>query len=120
MPLLDAPEALPTRIAFAAAGTCSIAGGVALVVHSGGTGGAFELIIKALGDRGFQPVPVRTAMEFTTLATGLALAGDAGFVTIAFALTFGPLVVGAERALEDHRVGRESRLASSDAAGLTC
>lgn len=110
LPLLEAPDALATRIAFAAAGTCGIAAGVALVVQSGGTGGAFELIIKALGDRGLKPVPVRAVMEFTTLATGLALSGDAGFATIAFAMTFGSLVVGAERALEDHRVGRAHRL----------
>ena len=110
LPLLEAPDALATRIVFAAAGTSAIAGGVALVVHSGGTGGAFELIIKALGDRGLKPVPVRAAMEFTTLATGLALAGDAGPATVAFALTFGSLVVGAERALDDHRAGRSARL----------
>jgi uncharacterized membrane protein YczE len=113
LPLLEAPDALVTRIVFAAAGTCAIAAGVALVLHSGGTGGAFELIIKALGDRGLKPVPVRTVMEFTTLATGLALAGDAGLATIAFAMTFGSLVVGAERALDDHRVGRALRLAAS-------
>ena len=112
LPLIESPAALPTRLLFAAAGTCGIAAGVALVVHSGGTGGAFELIIKAMGDRGLRPVPVRTALELTTLASGLALAGDAGLVTIAFALTFGPLVVAAERALEDHRLGREARLRS--------
>ncbi len=110
LPLIESPGALPTRIIFAAAGTFGIATGVALVVHSGGTGGAFELIIKGLGDRGLRPIPVRTALELTTLATGLALAGDAGPATIAFALTFGPVVVGTERALEDHRVGREARL----------
>jgi len=113
LPLLEAAEALVTRIVFAAAGTTAIAGGVALVLHSGGTGGAFELIIKALGDRGLKPIPVRTVMELTTLVTGLALAGDAGFATIAFAMTFGSLVVGAERALDDHRVGRALRLAAS-------
>lgn len=110
LPLVQAPDSMLVRIVFAVAGTCAIAGGVSLVIHSGGTGGAFELIIAALGDRGLRPVPVRTGLELTTLVTGLALAGDAGLFTLAFALVFGPLVVASLRALEDHQIGREFRL----------
>ena len=109
VPLIQEPSAVATRMAMAGAGMVFIAAGVALVVHSGGTGGAFELIIAAMGDRGLRPVPVRTTMELTMFGAGLVLGGAAGPMTLVFALGFGPLVLVVERALDDHRAGRAVR-----------
>ena len=114
LPVIQEPSVIATRGAFAGSGMALIATGVALVVHSGGTGGAFELIIAAMRDRGLRPVPVRTTMELTMFGTGIVLGGAAGPMTLVFAVGFGPLVLVIDRALDDHRTGRALRLTSID------
>lgn len=114
MRLVGDPETLVMQIAFAAGGTMAIASGVALVVHSGTTGGPFELLMAAGEDRRLDSTRVRTVLELVVLGAGLALGGSFGPATIGFALVIGPLLRVTRQALADHDEGRARRLADRD------
>jgi uncharacterized membrane protein YczE len=105
-------EPLGLRILFAFLGLAAIVGGISLVVHSGLTGGAFELLMNAGRERGRDPIKVRTGLELSILAAGIALGGDFGIATIGFAALVGPTMRAFNQALSDHRNGRALRKAA--------
>ncbi len=111
--LIESPDAMWLRVLFVAIGTAAIVGGIALVVHSGLTGGSFELLMKAGAERGLDPMKVRTSLEVGIVIAGVALGGDAGFATLAFAVAVGPTMKWSQQALLDHRAGRTARLAGA-------
>ncbi len=111
--LINDPDPLGVRIAFVVFGMVSLISGISLVIHSGMTGGAFELLMRAGADRGFDPIRVRSSMEIGIFIAGVVLGGDAGVATVAFALLVGPLMRVVRQAMEDHRMGRAHRLAAS-------
>lgn len=111
--VIGVPEGQGLRIAYLLGGTLLISGGTALVVHSGSTGGSFELLTDALQSRGFRPSRVRTAVELSVLTAGLAAGGDAGAATVLFAVSVGPILRLSGQALADHRSGRRMRTDAS-------
>ncbi len=111
--LLVDPDSIVMRIAFVAVGIVAIVAGISLVVHSGLTGGAFELLMRAGAERGLDPMKVRSSLEVGVVVAGVALGGDAGFATLAFAISVGPVMSAAQQALLDHRAGRAARLAQT-------
>lgn len=119
--LLVDPTSLVMRVTFVVIGIVAIVAGIALVVHSGLTGGSFELLMRAGAERGLDPVKVRSSLEIGVVVAGVALGGDAGFATLAFAVSVGPVMSAAQQALLDHRAGRAARLADAgrvDAAAV--
>jgi len=110
MSLINDPEPIVVRILFVLIGTGAIAGGVALVIHAGLTGGAIELLMNAGEDRGFDPFRVRRSLEIGIVLTGVLLGGDLGPATVFFVLTMAPLMKVGQQALADHRRGRAERL----------
>ena len=109
--LIRDPEPLALRMLFVVLGTVAIAGGVALVVHAGLTGGALELLMRAGVDRGVDPFRVRQVIELLIVAGGVALGGDIGVATVFYVLTMSPTLKAGRQALADHRDGRARRLA---------
>lgn len=112
--LIRDPEPLPLRLLFVALGTLAIAGGVALVIHAGLTGGAIELLMNAGEDRGLDPFKLRRTIEILIVVGGVALGGDIGWVTLVFVLTMSPSLKAGQQALADHRAGRSARLDQLD------
>lgn len=110
--LIRDPEPLALRMLFVLLGTLAIAGGVALVVHAGLTGGALELLMHAGVDRGFDPFRTRQALDLLIVAAGVALGGDLGVATLFYVLTMSPALKAGRQALADHRDGRARRLAA--------
>ena len=111
---VNTPGSLPGRVLFVAAAIISLAAGISVVVHSGSTGGAFELLMRAGEVRGRDRGIVRTSLEVGVLVAGLALGGSFGPATIVLALTIGPLLGIAGEALEDHSRGRVMRQVDAD------
>ena len=109
--LINDPEGLFTRMLFVALGTIAIAGGIAMVVHAGLTGGAIEQLMNASADRGLDPFRVRRGIEIAIVVGGVLLGGDLGPATIFFVLTMSPILRLGQQALVDHRAGRTARLA---------
>lgn len=108
--LIRDPDEIFTRMLFVVLGTMAIAGGVALVIHAGLTGGAMELLMNAASDRDLDPFRVRRAIELSIVLFGVLLGGDLGPATIFFVLTMSPILKLGKQALEDHRSGRTHRL----------
>lgn len=103
---INAPDSMLARILFAGLSLASLGAGISLVVHSGSTGGSFELLMRAGEKRGFDRKKVRTALEVSALGTGIALGGRIGPATVVIALSMGPILVYIGQALEDHSAGR--------------
>ncbi len=110
------PEPLTLRITFVVLGLFSIISGISLVVHSGLTGGAFELLMRAGQERGLDPIRVRASMELGILVAGVVLGGDFGIATVVFALAVGPVMRVVKQAMSDHRAGRTLRLTEAEIA----
>ncbi len=108
--LLVDPDSMVLRILFAGMGMLAITTGLALVIFSGTTGGAFDLLMQAGADRGFEAVRVRTILEVCVIVGGVAAGGTAGIATAVFAVVVGPLLRLVSQALADHRNGRHDRL----------
>lgn len=108
--LTAAPTSLTTRVVLVGVGVWFIAGGIALVAHSHSTGGPFELLMNAGAERGFERTRVRTGLEVTVFAIGIAAGGSFGVATIVFALCIGPVLATLLQGLSDHRTGRHARL----------
>lgn len=108
--LIRDPQHLSIRMLFVVLGTLAIAGGIALVIHAGLTGGALELLMNAAEDRGIDPFKFRRATELGIVMAGVALGGDLGFATIFYVLTMSPTLKMGQQALKDHRSGRAQRL----------
>lgn len=107
---INSPESLAGRWTFVFAAIALVSAGLSLVVHSGNTGGSFELLMLAGEDRGFDRRTVRTSLEFGALVTGIVLGGGFGPATVAVALFIGPVIGAMSTALEDHSRGRQMRL----------
>ena len=109
--LINDPQDMFVRILFVPLGTIAIAGGIALVIHAGLTGGAIEQLMNAGADRGLDPFRLRRGIEIAIVVTGVALGGDLGPATVFFILTMSPILKLGQQALVDHRSGRAARLA---------
>jgi len=107
---INSPASMAGRLFFVAAAVLLLGAGISLVVHSGSTGGSFELLMKAGEERGFDRGSVRTSLEVGILATGIVLGGSFGFATVVVALSIGPVLGFMGQALEDHSYGRSLRL----------
>lgn len=107
---INGPESLFGRGLFVAAALFTLAGGISLVVHSGSTGGGFELLMEAGEVRGYDRRVVRTSLEVGVLVIGIVLGGRVGVATLIVALGIGPLLGVTGQALADHSDGRASRL----------
>jgi len=112
--LINAPDSMVGRVLFVFASLISISAGISLVVHSGSTGGAFELLMRAAEKRGLRRSATRTGLEVGVLSLGIALGGSFGFATVAIAMLIGPTLVVMGQALADHSAGREARVRSQD------
>ncbi len=66
--------------------------GIAVVVQSTESGGAFELLMAAGEDRGMSPPLVRTFLELGTLALGILAGGSFGVATVVIAVSLGPVL----------------------------
>lgn len=108
--LVNAPASLFGRLAFVGIAVMVLSVGISLVVHSGSTGGSFELLMKAGEARGFDRVRVRTSLEIAILVTGIVLGGSFGPATFVVALGIGPCLGAASQMLQDHAEGRTRRL----------
>lgn len=107
---VNSPESIVGRYAFVVAAVFAIAAGVSLVVHSGNTGGSFELLMRAGEMRGYNRRNVRTALEVGVLVLGIVLGGSFGPATILIAMSIGPILGLTATALDDHARGRHARL----------
>lgn len=110
MRLIREPEIFAVRLTFIGLGILIIAAAIALVLHAGFGGGSLELLMKAAGERGIDPFRVRTVLEVLIVGTGLLLGGDFGPATVVFILTISPILRAGQRALNDHRLGRQLRM----------
>lgn len=108
--LVQDPELIAVRVAFVVLGALFLLSGISLVVHSGLTGGPFELLMQAGADRGFDPIRIRGSLEIGIFLAGLVLGGDFGIATVAYALSVGPVMRVIGQAMQDHRQGRATRL----------
>lgn len=104
------PQSLAVRLVFVVLGTVAIAAAVALVVHSGLSGGSLELLSRAGEDRGHDPFTMRRNIEVSIVIGGFALGGDLGPATFFAVLTMSPLLRVSHQALDDHRAGRSQRV----------
>lgn len=107
--VINSPESLAGRLLFVAAALLAFSSGISLVVHSGSTGGAFELLMCAGDSRGYNRTIVRTSLELTALIVGILLGGSFGPATFVVALGIGPMLGIMGQALEDHSRGRAVR-----------
>lgn len=111
---INAPTSMAGRIFFVVIALATIGAGISLVVHSGSTGGSFELLMRAGEQRGFDRKKVRTTLEVSALAVGISLGGSIGPATVAVAVSMGPILVLVGQALEDHSAGRILRQLATD------
>ena len=107
---IKSPESLLGRSIFVAAALLALSAGISLVVHSGSTGGAFELLMTAGEERGYDRRLVRTSLELGVLIAGISLGGSFGPATLVIALGIGPMLGMLGQALTDHSDGRARRL----------
>ncbi len=112
--LLVDPDSMFLRVLFSGLGMVAIVTGLSLVIFSGTTGGAFDLLMQAGADRGRDEVRVRTLLEVGVIVGGVAAGGTAGIATAVFAVAVGPLLRIISQALADHRTGRQTRLRHQD------
>ncbi|MFT4656096.1 MAG: putative membrane protein YczE [Candidatus Aldehydirespiratoraceae bacterium] len=107
--ILQEPSSMALRIAFVPAGMIAMAAGINVVLHSGTTGGPFELLVAAGEDRGISAVKVRFGLDGGVLMSGVALGGAFGPATVVFGALMGYTIVSGNQALADHRRGRDMR-----------
>jgi len=108
---INSPASMAGRIIFVAAALLMVSAGISLVVHSGSTGGSFELLMRAGEVRGMDRRVVRTSLELGVLLIGIGLGGSFGPATVVIALGIGPILGVMGQALEDYSLGRRQRLA---------
>jgi uncharacterized membrane protein YczE len=89
---LPEPDALGVRIAFMLTGVFVFGPGSGLYIGAGLGPGPRDGLMTGLAARGPSIRLVRTGLEVTALAVGLALGGTVGVGTVLFALTIGPNV----------------------------
>jgi len=104
--VIASPDSMLGRATFVAAALLTLSAGISLVVHSGNTGGAFELLMRAGEVRGRSRRSVRTSLEVGVLLLGIAFGGNFGPATLVIALGIGPVLGVMAQALDDHSRGR--------------
>jgi uncharacterized membrane protein YczE len=107
--ILQEPSSMVLRIAFVPAGILIMAAGITVVLHSGTTGGPFELLAAAGEDRGVSAVKVRYGLDTAVLVSGVALGGAFGPATVAYGAFMGFTIVTGNQVFADHRRGRAMR-----------
>lgn len=107
---ITSPESVGARVALVVVALFLLSAGISLVVHSGTTGGAFELLTAAGEARGLDRRVVRTTLEVSLLLLGVVLGGRVGPATLVIALGLGPMLGVLGQALTDHSDGRAHRL----------
>ncbi|HWL45523.1 MAG TPA: hypothetical protein VNQ73_21460 [Ilumatobacter sp.] len=85
------PSSMAVRIALVAAGI--VLNGIATGMYIGARfgPGPRDGLMTGIARRRWTVRSVRTAIEASVLAAGIALGGSVGFATVAFALTIGPI-----------------------------
>lgn len=90
--LLPEPDAMGARVALMVAGVLMFGPGSGLYIGAGMGPGPRDGLMTGLAAKGPSVRLVRTLIELSALAAGLALGGTAGAGTVLFALTIGPNV----------------------------
>lgn len=107
--ILREPSSMVLRLAFVPAGILAMAAGINVVLHSGTTGGPFDLLVAAGEDRGISALKVRYGLDVGVLLSGIALGGAFGPATVVYGALMGFTIVSGSQALADHRRGRAIR-----------
>lgn len=89
---LPEPDAIPARWAFLLVGVFLFGPGSGWYIGAGLGPGPRDGLMTGIARRGPSVRLVRTGLELTALAAGLALGGTVGVGTVLFALTVGPNV----------------------------
>jgi uncharacterized membrane protein YczE len=91
--VLDTPDSLAGRLGYLAIGVFLWGPGTGLYIGAGLGPGPRDGLMTGLAARGVGSIRlVRTGIELTALAVGMALGGSVGLGTLAFAFTIGPNV----------------------------
>lgn len=112
--LVESPDSLILRLAFVVASIPILAAAISLVVYSGTTGGAFELLMLAGEERGIDRIKVRYALDIGVFTLGILLGGRFGMASIIHMFSFGLMLRVGTQALLDHEAGREARIEASN------
>lgn len=92
LPRIDISNALAPRVLALTAGITVVGIGSGFYIGAGLGPGPRDGLMTGLARRGVEVGRARTIIEVVVVATGMALGGEAGVGTLAFALTIGPLV----------------------------
>ncbi len=92
MAVLDTPASMVARVGLLVVGVALFGPGSGLYIGAGLGPGPRDGLMTALARRGRSVRTVRTAIELTVLAVGVALGGSVGIGTVLFAVTVGPNV----------------------------
>jgi uncharacterized membrane protein YczE len=89
---LPEPTVLGARIAYLVIGLVTLWVAITFVVATDVGAGPLEILMLAITDKGPSLRAARWGLELTLLAIGVALGGEVGLGTVAFALGTGPVL----------------------------
>ncbi len=112
--ILQQPGSLIIRLLFVSAGIFVMALGINVVIHSGTTGGPFELLMAAGEDRGVSRLKVRYTLDIGVLVLGILFGGAYGPATLFYGAFMGLTILVVHQALQDYRDGRTIRRSESN------
>jgi uncharacterized membrane protein YczE len=117
--ILQQPTSMIVRMIFVSAGVIVMALGINVVIHSGTTGGPFELLMAAGEDRGVSRLKVRYTLDIGVLVLGVVIGGAFGPATLFYGAFMGLTILVVSQALRDHRDGRNLRSTGSPGAAVS-